>query len=81
MAHRIHQILPVMTGFRCRLNLADIATVRRCGDPSLPKGYAMWVSLHSQPQGHYYIAGGSLHKTSELRLPVHWKTKLPHPVN
>eukprot|EP00884_Botryococcus_braunii_P019778 jgi/Botrbrau1/6484/Bobra.0034s0057.1 len=39
-----------------RIMLADILTVRKCSDPSLPKGFAMWVSLHSRPQGHYYIA-------------------------
>ena len=38
------------------LVLDDIASVKPCNDPSLPPGYAFWVSLHSRPQGVYFVA-------------------------
>ena len=30
-----------------------------CMDPSLPEGYAIWLALHSQPQGIFLISGGA----------------------
>jgi hypothetical protein len=36
--------------------LSDITTVRRCSDPSLPEGAALWLGLHSDPQGIYLVA-------------------------
>ena len=38
------------------LALDDIASVKPCNDPSLPPGYAFWVSLHSRPHGVYFVA-------------------------
>lgn len=36
--------------------LADIAAVKMCNEPSLPLGAAFWVSLHSKPQGMFFVA-------------------------
>jgi hypothetical protein len=38
------------------VSLADIDMVKRVADPSLPKGAAFWASLHSRPQGLYFLA-------------------------
>lgn len=38
------------------MELSDIACVKPCNDPSLPPGYAFWVSLHSRTQGLYFVA-------------------------
>ena len=39
-----------------QMELSDIACVKPCNDPSLPPGYAFWVSLHARTQGLYFIA-------------------------
>ena len=39
-----------------RIPLADIAAVKMCNEPSLPLGAAFWVSLHSKPQGMFFVA-------------------------
>ena len=39
-----------------QMALSDIACVKPCNDPSLPPGYAFWVSLHSRTQGLYFVA-------------------------
>ena len=39
-----------------QMELSDIACVKPCDDPSLPPGYAFWVSLHSRTQGLYFVA-------------------------
>ena len=41
------------------IELSDIACVKPCNDPSLPPGYAFWVSLHSRTQGLYFVAESS----------------------
>lgn len=38
------------------IELSDIACVKPCNDPSLPPGYAFWVSTHSRTQGFYFVA-------------------------
>ncbi|KAL3142190.1 hypothetical protein ABBQ38_002540 [Trebouxia sp. C0009 RCD-2024] len=39
-----------------QIGLSDVACVKPCNDPSLPPGYAFWVSLHSRTQGLYFVA-------------------------
>ena len=39
-----------------QMDLSDVACVKPCNDPSLPPGYAFWVSLHSRTQGLYFVA-------------------------
>ena len=39
-----------------QIELSDVACVKPCNDPSLPPGYAFWVSLHSRTQGLYFVA-------------------------
>ena len=39
-----------------KIPLADIAAVKMCNEPSLPLGAAFWVSLHSKPQGIFFVA-------------------------
>lgn len=39
-----------------QMELSDVACVKPCNDPSLPPGYAFWVSLHSRTQGLYFVA-------------------------
>lgn len=39
-----------------QIGLSDIACVKPCNDPSLPPGYAFWVSTHSRTQGFYFVA-------------------------
>lgn len=34
----------------------DVRDARRCADPSLPKGAALWVALKGRPQGLYLVA-------------------------
>ena len=46
-------------GASYQIELSDVACVKPCNDPSLPPGYAFWVSLHSRPQGFYFVAGVS----------------------
>ena len=46
-------------GASYQIELSDVACVKPCNDPSLPPGYAFWVSLHSRPQGLYFVAGVS----------------------
>ncbi|KAK9803421.1 hypothetical protein WJX72_010561 [[Myrmecia] bisecta] len=41
------------------VDLADIAAVKVCMDPSLPKGFAFWLGLLSQPHGLYFLADTS----------------------
>lgn len=41
------------------IELSDIVCVKPCNDPSLPPGYAFWVSLHSRTQGLYFVAESS----------------------
>lgn len=36
------------------LELSDITAVRRCADPSLPEGQALWLGLASRPM----VGGG-----------------------
>ena len=43
-------------GRRHSILLADIAAVKMCNEPSLPLGAAFWVSLHSKPQGMFFVA-------------------------
>lgn len=38
------------------LELSDVITARRCSDPSLPEGEALWVCLASRPMGVYLVA-------------------------
>jgi len=38
------------------VTLGDILDVRRCADPSLPPGGAIWISLQSSPMGLYLVA-------------------------
>ena len=41
-----------------------------CVDPSLPEGHAVWLALHTQPQGIFLISGDTLSNTStQLLLP------------
>lgn len=42
-----------------QIELSDIACVKPCNDPSLPPGYAFWVSLYSRTQGLYFVAESS----------------------
>ena len=42
-----------------QIELSDIACVKPCNDPSLPPGYAFWVSLNSRTQGLYFVAESS----------------------
>lgn len=39
-----------------QIELSDVACVKPCNDPSLPPGYAFWVSTHSRTQGFYFVA-------------------------
>lgn len=48
----------------CRIDLADVADVKHCLDPSLPEGHAFWVATHSQPQGHFFLSGTNSTTTS-----------------
>ncbi len=36
--------------------VGDVRDARRCADPSLPKGSAVWVALKGRPQGLYLVA-------------------------
>lgn len=36
--------------------VCDVRDARRCADPSLPKGAALWVALKGRPQGLYLVA-------------------------
>ncbi|KAK9901717.1 hypothetical protein WJX75_009968 [Coccomyxa subellipsoidea] len=45
-----------MPPFQQRIDLADVADVKLCLDPSLPEGHAFWVALHNQPQGHFFLS-------------------------
>lgn len=42
-----------------QIELSDIACVKPCNDPSLPPGYAFWVSLRNRTQGLYFVAESS----------------------
>ena len=47
-----------------------------CMDPSLPEGYAIWLALHSQPQGIFLISGGAFEQEfcnfiERTKNPVH----------
>ncbi len=43
-------------GTSYKIELSDMACVKPCNDPSLPPGYAFWISMHSRTQGFYFVA-------------------------
>ena len=49
-----------------RISLADVTSVKRCMDPSLPAGHAFWLGLVDRPTGLYFIAG-ALHVTKKTK--------------
>ncbi len=38
------------------ISLTDIQCAKPAADPSLPAGAALWLALHSAPQGLYFVS-------------------------